>query len=105
VDGRQVEHWLDGVSVMQADLENGPLRAAMANQRRADIPKPHHLDELHANPAKTYPIVLTHHSGDAWFRSFADSGVAIVLSSFRLQRTSLRNWSGRSASRRWRSVF
>jgi hypothetical protein len=69
VNRRQMEHWLDGVSVMQADLGSESLRAAMSNQRRADIPKPHHLDELLANPAKIYPIVLTHHGGDAWFRS------------------------------------
>src|SRR5215472_2849155 len=69
VDGRRIEHWLDGVRVMEADLESEALRSAMASQKRADIPKPHHLDELRADPAKAYPIVLTHHSGDAWYRS------------------------------------
>jgi hypothetical protein len=68
VHGRQMEHWLDGVRVMEADLESDSLRAAMASQARADIPKPRHLDELRANPTKAYPIVLTHHGGDAWFR-------------------------------------
>jgi len=68
VDGRQIEHWLDGVRVMEADLESEALRSAMASERRSDIPKPLHLDELRADPAKAYPIVLTHHSGDAWFR-------------------------------------
>jgi Domain of Unknown Function (DUF1080) len=68
VDGRQAQHWLDGVRVMEADLESETLRSAMANQRRADIPKPHHLDELHADPKKAYPLVLTHHGGDAWYR-------------------------------------
>ena len=69
VDGRRLEHWLDGVRVMEADLESESLRAAMADQSRADIPKPHHLDELRADPAKAYPIVLTHHGGDAWYRN------------------------------------
>jgi hypothetical protein len=69
VDGRQIEHWLDGVRVMEADLESEALRSAMAGERRADIPKPRNLDELHADPDKAYPIVLTHHSGDAWFRN------------------------------------
>ena len=68
VDGRQLEHWLDGVRVMEADLQSDALRAAVARERRADIPKPHHLDELRAEPGKAYPIVLTHHGGDAWFR-------------------------------------
>jgi putative heme-binding domain-containing protein len=68
VDGRQVEHWLDGVRVVEADLESDSLRAAMENQRRTDIPKPRHLDELKADRTKAYPIVLTHHGGDAWFR-------------------------------------
>jgi hypothetical protein len=68
VQGRKIEHWLDGVRVMEADLESQELRSAMAREKRADIPKPHHLDELHADPAKAYPIVLTHHSGNAWFR-------------------------------------
>ena len=68
VDGARLEHWLDGVRVMEADLESEALRSAMASQRRADIPKPHHLDELRADPGKRYPVVLTHHGGDAWFR-------------------------------------
>jgi hypothetical protein len=54
---------------MEADVESAELRASMAAQPRADIPKPAHLDELKANPAKAYPIVLTHHGGDAWFRN------------------------------------
>ena len=68
VDGRRMEHWLDGVRVMEADLESESLRAAMENQRRTDIPKPRNLDELRADRGKAYPIVLTHHGGDAWFR-------------------------------------
>ena len=69
VNGRRLEHWLDGVKVMEADVESAELRAAMTAQPRPDIPKPAHLDELKANPAKAYPIVLTHHGGDAWFRN------------------------------------
>jgi hypothetical protein len=64
-----MEHWLDGVRVMEADLESDALRSAMAGQQRADIPKPRNLDELRANPTKAYPFVLTHHGGDAWFRA------------------------------------
>ena len=69
VNGRRLEHWLDGRKVMEADVESTELRAAMAAQPRPDIPKPVHLDELKTNPAKVYPIVLTHHGGHAWFRN------------------------------------
>lgn len=68
VNGRQIEHWINGVKVLEADLESPELRAAMTAQTRADIPKPSHLDELKNDKAKAYPIVLTHHGGDAWFR-------------------------------------
>lgn len=69
VHGRRVEHWLDGVKVMEADLESPELRAAMAAQPRPDIPKPERLDELRQNKTRAYPIVLTHHGGDAWYRN------------------------------------
>lgn len=69
VNGRKMEHWLNGVKVMEADLESPELRAAMEAQKRPDIPKPAHLDELKAQPNKRYPIVLTHHGGDAWYRN------------------------------------
>ncbi len=69
VNGRVVQHWLNGVKVMETDLESAELRAAMEAQKRPDIPKPAHLDELKANPKKAYPIVLTHHGGHAWYRN------------------------------------
>jgi hypothetical protein len=69
VKGSHVEHWLDGVKVLDADLESETLRGRMQAQTREDIPKLKHLDELKANPAKKYPLVITHHGGDAWFRN------------------------------------
>jgi len=69
VNGRRVEHWINGVKVVDADLESPELRAAMEAQPRPDVPKPANLDELKFNPRKAYPIVLTHHGGDAWFRN------------------------------------
>jgi len=69
VNGRHVEHWINGVKVVAADLESPELRAAMSAQPRPDVPKPAHLDELKNDKAKAYPIVLTHHGGDAWFRN------------------------------------
>lgn len=69
VKGSHVEHWLDGVKVLDADLESKALRDAMQAQAREDIPKLTNLDELKADPARKYPLVITHHGGDAWFRN------------------------------------
>ena len=67
VNGRRIEQWINGVKVFDADLESPELSASMAAQFRPGIPKPAHLDELKNDKAKAYPIVLTHHGGDAWF--------------------------------------
>jgi hypothetical protein len=69
VKGSRVEHWLDGVKVLDTDLESESLRKAMQAQAREDIPKLKNLDELKADPAKKYPLVITHHGGDAWYRN------------------------------------
>ncbi len=69
VKGSHVEHWLDGVKVLGADLESEALRNRMRAQTREDIPKLRNLDELKADPAKKYPLVITHHGGNAWFRN------------------------------------
>jgi hypothetical protein len=69
VKGSHVEHWLDGVRVLQTDLESQALRRTMELQAREDIPKLKNLDELRADPAKKYPLVITHHGGDAWYRN------------------------------------
>lgn len=69
VKGKRVEHWLDGVKVLEVDLESAKLRESMAAEKRADIPKPHHLDELKQQPEKAYPLVLTHHGGKGCYRN------------------------------------
>jgi hypothetical protein len=69
VRGKRIEHWLDGVKVLEVDLESDTLRKSMEAESRADIPKPRHLDELKRDPAKAYPLVLTHHGGDACYRN------------------------------------
>ncbi|MBI2686670.1 MAG: DUF1080 domain-containing protein [Acidobacteria bacterium] len=69
VNGRHVEHWLNAVKVLDADLESPEIYGAMKAQPRPDIPKPANLDELKADRKKAYPIVLTHHGGDAWYRN------------------------------------
>ena len=58
-------------SALQAISASSVVRTA----RRNDGPNPPrhseaaHLDELKNDNTKTYPIVLTHHGGDAWFRN------------------------------------
>jgi hypothetical protein len=69
VKGSHVEHWLDGVRVLETDLESETLRRTMQAQSREDIPKLKNLDELKADPSKKYPLVITHHGGDAWYRN------------------------------------
>jgi hypothetical protein len=69
VKGSHVEHWLDGVKVLDTDLESETLRRTMQAQTREDIPKLKNLDELKADPAKKYPLVITHHGGDACYRN------------------------------------
>jgi hypothetical protein len=69
VKGSHVEHWLDGVKVLDTDLESEALRKTMQAQAREDIPKLKNLDELKSDPSKKYPLVITHHGGDAWFRN------------------------------------
>ena len=64
-----MEHWLDGVKVLETDLESETLRRTMEAQSREDIPKLKNLDELKADPAQKYPLVITHHGGDAWYRN------------------------------------
>ncbi|MGJ5819326.1 family 16 glycoside hydrolase [Paludibaculum fermentans] len=69
VQGSHVEHWLDGVKVLDVNLESEALRKMMAAQEREDIPKLKNLDELKADALKKYPLVITHHGGDAWYRN------------------------------------
>jgi dienelactone hydrolase len=69
VSGSHVEHWLDGVKVLDTNLDSEALRATMAAQTREDIPKLKNLDELKADASKKFPLVITHHGGDAWFRN------------------------------------
>ncbi len=69
VQGKRVQHWLDGVKVLEVDLESVKLRESVAAEKRTDIPKPHHLDELKAQPGKAYPLVLTHHGGKGCYRN------------------------------------
>ncbi len=69
MDGTRVEHWLDGVRVMEVDLRSAALREEMGKSPRPDVPKPSDLEMLLRKPTKVFPLVLTHHGGTAWFRN------------------------------------
>jgi hypothetical protein len=90
VRASKVEHWLNGVRVLATDLESPELRAAMAAEQREDLPKPSDAEALsrgvvakydpgpfpngNDRPVREfrsdgYPLVLTHHGADAWFRN------------------------------------
>ena len=62
VQGRHVEHWLDGARVVAFDTDDPPVRALL----RGDLPKGSPADApLH----QTGPISLQNHGTEAWFRN------------------------------------
>lgn len=66
VKGNHVEHWLNGVKVVDSTLDS-PDALAGINKRWANAP---HVRELLANqPRKDCPISLQNHGDNAWFRS------------------------------------
>ncbi len=69
VQGNRVEHWLNGVRVLTADLQSPAIRQALSQQKRPDVPKPLHFDLLRDHPDRRFPIVLTHHGDRACFRN------------------------------------
>ena len=66
VQGNHVEHWLNGVKVVDAQLD-APAVLAGAEKRWRDAPKVREL--LTKQPEKESPISLQNHGDDAWFRS------------------------------------
>lgn len=59
--GMRVEHWLNGVRVLECDLASGESRARVARSKFAHFPDFARLSEGH--------VVLQHHGTDAWFRN------------------------------------
>ncbi len=57
VDGRRVEHWLNGEKVLEFTLDDGPLQPLFQKLRGAE-------PEFHTRT----PISLQHHGTEAWFR-------------------------------------
>lgn len=61
VQGKQVEHWLNGVKVLEYELESGALNAAVAKSK---------FKSVAGFGAKVMgPILLQDHGGEAWFRN------------------------------------
>jgi hypothetical protein len=66
VRGNHVEHWMNGVKVVDSALD---APAAMEGIRRRWANAPHVRDLLADQPVKECPISLQNHGDAAWFRS------------------------------------
>jgi hypothetical protein len=66
VRGKQVEHWLNGVKVVDARLDDP---AVLANVKRRWTVAPHVLELLTGQPKTQTPVSLQNHGDDAWFRN------------------------------------
>lgn len=66
VKGNHVEHWLNGVKVVDTDLDAPLARDHIAHRWGPGTPV---TTDLIAQPHKDCPISLQNHGGDAWFRN------------------------------------
>jgi hypothetical protein len=66
VRGMHTEHWLNGVKVVDSDL-NAPAAMAGIDKRWAGVPKLHEM--LAKQPKKDCPVSLQNHGDEAWFRN------------------------------------
>ncbi len=64
--GKHVEHWLNGVKVVDTTLDSPEERTAMQKRWRD---APHVADLLISQPKKDCPISLQNHGDACWFRS------------------------------------
>ncbi len=64
--GNHVEHWLNGVKVVDSSLDS---EAAIAGIRKRWADSPHVSELLATQPVNECPISLQNHGDDAWFRS------------------------------------
>ncbi len=64
--GNHVEHWLNGVKVVDASLDS---QEAMEGIKTRWAAAPHVYDLLAKQPRKDCPISLQNHGDEAWFRS------------------------------------
>jgi hypothetical protein len=66
VRGNHVEHWMNGVKVVDSALDSPD---ALEGIRTRWGIAPHVYELLAEQPKKNCPISLQNHSNDAWFRS------------------------------------
>jgi len=64
--GNHVEHWLNGVKVVEAELNSKEIAAGLA-KRWTTSSRVYEL--LTQQPHKVTPIALQHHNDEAWFRN------------------------------------
>jgi Domain of Unknown Function (DUF1080) len=61
IDGKHVEHWLNGAKVLEFELGSDEVKKAVANSKFKNVPG--FGDKLKG------PILLTDHGDEAWFRN------------------------------------
>jgi hypothetical protein len=66
VKGNHVEHWLNGVKVVDTDLDSTQAAQSIAKRWGRGTPVG---DALSKQPRKDCPISLQNHGDDAWFRN------------------------------------
>ncbi|MGA2132076.1 MAG: DUF1080 domain-containing protein [Bryobacteraceae bacterium] len=66
VKGNHVEHWLNGVKVVEADLDSAVAAERIAHRWGVGTPV---TDDLTRQPRRDCPISLQNHGGDTWFRN------------------------------------
>jgi hypothetical protein len=66
VKGNHVEHWLNGVKVVESDLDSAVAAERIARRWGARTPV---TIDLTKQPRKDCPISLQNHGGDTWFRN------------------------------------
>lgn len=66
VKGNHVEHWMNGVKVVEADLDSPLAAERIARRWGKGTPV---TEALTKQPRKDCPISLQNHGGDTWFRN------------------------------------
>ena len=66
VRGKHVEHWLNGVKVVESQLDSADALAGIAKRWKVS---PHVSDLMTKQPRSECQISLQNHGDEAWFRS------------------------------------